>query len=515
MSPIRARATSRFAGRRLSAGRLLLSLAAMVLIPAAVTAVAVVPGLPPAVSGASVDSRWFAGYYDVTLESGAQLADSPLGTSAGGAVLAFVVAADTNDCTPTWGRAYSLDQAAQTFELDRRVERMRREGQPLAVSFGGAINTELAAACSSVTETTDAYRTVMDRYRIDVMDLDIEGEMLADDASSARRAEAVARLQEERRDGGGALDVWVTLPVAPQGLTAEGLAQVEQMLDAGVDLAGVNVMTMNYGTDGSVAPMSSLSIDALKATATQLSDIWQERTLALPAGGVWALIGATPMIGQNDVKGEVFTVDDARALNEFVTEQGVARVSIWSLNRDQTCGSNYPHVSTVATSCSGIEQAGVSFATVLEDGYTGTPSGRPAAVTDADTIADDAETSPYPIWSSRSYYSAGVLVVWNGSVYVSKWWNEDAAKPDDPSLNTDASAWTYIGPVLVTDTPFALPTLPAGTYPDWSASALYDQGDIVQYEGTPYEARWWSQSKRPDRSVLDHDYSPWKLMTGN
>lgn len=515
MSPIRARATSRFAGRRLSGGRIALSLATLILLPGAVTAAAVLPGLPPAVAGAPLAERWFAGYYDVTLESGDQLARSPLGDAAGGAVLAFVVAADDTDCTPTWGKAYGLDEAAQLFQLDRRVERMHREGRPLAVSFGGAINTELAAACSSVRTLTDAYRTVMDRYRIDVMDLDIEGEMLADDEATARRGAAVARLQEERRADGGALDVWLTLPVAPQGLLENGLAQIERMLDAGVDLAGVNVMTMNYGTDGTVAPMSSMSIDALRATASQLEEIWRARELTLPPGGAWALLGATPMIGQNDVKGEVFTVDDARTLNEFATEQGLAHLSMWALNRDQTCGSNYPNVRTVALSCSGIEQAGESFGDVLSEGYEGTPSGRVTVETDEAVIEDDAATSPYPIWSSRSYYSAGVMVVWNGSVYASKWWNEDGPQPDDPSLDTDGSAWTYLGPVLDTDTPFALPTLPAGTYPDWSADTLYDQGDIVLFNGTAYEARWWSQAKSPDRSVLDRDYSPWKLLAAS
>ena len=54
---------------------------------------------------------------------------------------------------------------------------------------------------------------------------------------------------------------------------------------------------------------------------------------------------------------------------------------------------------------------------------------------------------------------------------------------------------------------------PDGTYPDWDPAALYDQGDRVMWEGTGYEARWWSQGKRPDRSVLDRDYSPWKMLT--
>ena len=513
MSPIRANAKSRFASRRLSLGRLAISLAAAVLIPSGIAAAALLPTFNPPVSGTPLEDRWFAGYYDVTLESGEQLARSLFGESAGGAVLAFVVAADTDDCTPTWGKAYTLDQAAQTFELDRRVERMRREGRPLAVSFGGAINTELGSACSTVSTLTGAYRTVMDRYGIDVMDLDIEGEMLADDAASTRRAAAVARLQEERRSADSALDVWLTLPMAPTGLTEEGIAQVEGMLDAGVDLAGVNAMTMNYGTDGTVAPQSSMSIDGLTAMEAQLTEIWKARELPLPDGGGWELVGATPMIGQNDVPGEVFTTDDARVLNEFASATGVARLSMWALNRDQTCGSNYPNITTVATSCSGVEQAGESFADLLAEDYEGTPSGRVPAKNDAESIDDDPETSPFPVWSSRTYYSAGVMVVWKGSVYVSKWWNEDGPEPDDPSLDIGGAAWTYVGPVLASDSPFELPQLAAGTYPEWSATKLYDQGDRVLMDGTGYEARWWSQAKDPSRSVLDRDYSPWKLIT--
>lgn len=507
------RRPSRFAGRRFSSARLLVSLAAMIVVPLAVAAVTVIPTLPSAVDGAPADDRWFAGYYDVTLETGEQLSRSPLGTATGGAVLAFVVAAGDDDCTPTWGKAYTLDDAAGRFQLDRRIERMHRDGRPLAISFGGAINTELASACSSVDELTAAYSTVMDRYGVDVMDLDIEGDHLTDAAATSRRADAVDRLQSQRRDAGDSLDVWLTLPVGPAGLTTEGIAQVDALLAAGVELSGVNAMTMDFGTDGS-APQSSVSIDALNATEAQLEAVWADQGLALPEGGAWSLIGATPMIGQNDVRQEVFRVEDAETLNAFAQERGIARLSMWSLNRDRTCGSNYPNTRVVATSCSGVEQAGVLFADVLAAGYSGTPSGTRPPAEDAPSISDDPATSPFPVWSSQSYYSAGVMVVWNGSVYVSKWWNEDGATPDDPTIDAGASAWSYLGPVLPDDVPFALPTVPPGTYPDWSASTLYDQGDRVMLDGTAYEARWWSQGKRPDRSVLDHDYSPWKLLTG-
>ena len=57
MSPVLARATSRFAGRRLSLGRLLLSLTAFVVVSAGATAAAVLPQLTPPVAGAARRGR--------------------------------------------------------------------------------------------------------------------------------------------------------------------------------------------------------------------------------------------------------------------------------------------------------------------------------------------------------------------------------------------------------------------------------------------------------------------------
>lgn len=511
MRPLVAPARSRFAGRRLSFARIALTVVAA-LVVVGVGAAAVVPVVTAPAPSSGTD-RWFAGYYDVTLDSGEQLARSTMAQGPGGVILAFVVAAGDDECTPTWGKAHTLDDAASRFHLDRRVERLRREGRPLAVSFGGAINTELAAACTTVDALAQAYGLVLDRYGIDVIDLDIEGDALNDAEATARRAAAVAQLQRQRTEQGTPLDVWLTLPVAPDGLSDEGLGQVSSMLDAGVHLAGVNAMTMNFNADDRSVSMADLSIGSLRATASQIETAWQEHDVPLPPGGAWSLMGATPMIGRNDVAHDVFSLDDARALARFADETGLERVSMWSLNRDRTCGSNYPHPRTVSVSCSGVEQAGETFSGVLGDGRDGNPSGQPAPTGDSPSIADDPETSPFPVWSSQSFYSAGVFVVWHGSVYVSKWWNEDGDVPDDPTLDADASAWTYIGPVLAADRPFALPTLPAGTYTEWAASELYNQGDRVMYDGTGYEAKWWSRGQRPDRSVTDRDYSPWKLLS--
>lgn len=509
MSGIRGRTGGRFEGRHLSLLRLLTTFVILGLVGASAVAATLLPAWLTPPTGASAQERWFAGYYDVTLESGEALARSNLNETPGGAVLAFVVASSDSSCTPSWGIAHRLGEADETFDIDRRVARMHELGLKPVVSFGGAANTELARACTDESRLELAYTRVIERYDIDTIDLDLEKDDLTDVEAAARRAAAISQIQAERSAAGHPLEVWVTLPVMPDGLTEDGLAAIEYLLKGGVEVAGVNIMTMNYGIDLGGLTMGEAAVDALESTATQLAELWQSEGRSLPAEGVWSMMGATPMIGRNDMSGEIFTLDDARLLNQFATERGLKRLSMWSINRDRTCGTNYPNPTVVSNECSGVDQAGQSFAEVLAAGYD---YSAPAATPTNAVTADDPETSPYPVWSSTQFYSAGVRVVWHGGVFISKWWVQGGTEPDDPAIPAEASAWTYLGPVLANDAPYSVPTLPEGTYPEWDPDTLYQQGERVLYDGVGYEARWWSSDQVPDRSLLDRDYSPWKPL---
>lgn len=188
----------------------------------------------------------FAGYVDVTATPTYQF-EAPADSPQSNVILAFIVAGKENPCEPTWGTYYSMDAAATQLDLDRRIAQLRSIGGDVSVSFGGQINDELAVVCRNVDALTDAYASVVDRYTLSSIDLDIEGPALADIAALERRAQAIAALQAEAVAGGRELQVWLTLPVATQGLTAEGVAAVEATLAGGVDIAGVNGMTMNFG----------------------------------------------------------------------------------------------------------------------------------------------------------------------------------------------------------------------------------------------------------------------------
>ena len=524
-------------GKRLSIWRVLFGIT----VVAAIAAVAVFGYRFFVVDSARAGGAtpWFAGYVDTTLtpKFAFENPETPAGTNV---VLAFVVAKAADDCTPSWGGSYSLDAAGGDLDLDRRIARVRQLGGDAVVSFGGATNTELATACADVDQLKNAYGAVVDRYDLSTIDLDIESDDLADSVAGERRAAALAALQAERREAGGDLAVWLTLPTMPTGLLTDGLRAVSQTLAAGVDLAGVNIMTMDYGIDRE-GTMGEAAIDALNAVHSQLGRVYAANGTDLTDATLWAKLGATPMIGQNDVAGEVFTLDDAAELNAFGKQKQLGRLSAWSLNRDRSCGPNYLDVATVSNLCSGVDQGDHTFAETLGRHFTGSPSAiaggqttranavtntpEPATVAPSGTPVpsrgqewqgpvDDPASSPYPIWSPTATYLAGAKVVWHGTVFEAKWWSLGNA-PDDPVAAETDTPWLLIGPVLEGETPYAAPTLPAGTFPDWSGTETYEEGARVLFRGAPFVAKWWTQGDSPAAAAQDSAASPWQMLSSD
>jgi chitinase len=461
---------------------------------------------------------WFAAYVDVTATP--TFAFEQMGGSANrDAVLSFIVASPSDPCTPSWGATYTMDQANSGLDLDRRIARLQQQGGSIAISFGGLRNQELAVSCTDTTKLAGAYESVMDRYNVNTIDLDLEQAGLTDTAAGARRATAIAKLQATRRAQGKPLAIWVTLPVTPQGLSEDGTNAVSQLLSKGVDLAGVNVMTMDYGSSlENGQSMLTGSENALSETERQLAILYQRAGIHLNSATVWAKLAATPMIGQNDTSNEIFTLDDAKGLNQFARNHGMGRMSMWSANRDIACGSNYVNTKIASDSCSGVSQTKQQFSDLLGAGFKGDIALSANLVTTADptpteaSLKDDPATSPYQIWSASGAYLEGTKVVWHHNVYQAKWWTQGDT-PDNPVLQSWQTPWELVGPVLPGEKPIKQPTLPAGTYPEWSGTTAYNAGQRVLFSGVPYQAKWWNQGQSPAAASSNPDASPWVPLT--
>ncbi len=455
-------------------------------------------------AAAATHQTWFAPYVDVTATPTYQF-QSTSADPARQSVLGFVVASSASQCTPSWGAAYSLAAADQQLSVGARIAELQQDGEQAVVSFGGQANTSLDLACATAASLTSAYQSVIGDYHLSTIDLDIEGAALDDSAAAQRRAQAIAAV--EKADP--RLNVWLTLPVEPSGLQDNALTVIGSMLRAHVSISGVNVMTMDFSAPpGTGSTMGQLAEKALSATAGQLATVYRQYGIGLSGQQIWQGLGATVMIGQNDIQGENFTVSDAQSLVGFAGRNHLGRISMWSLNRDTQCGSSFPEVGMLSTSCSGTAQSGLEFSQVFGELQgsvvsSGTGTVVPAV---ADTNPADA---PYPLWSAAASYPLGYKVVENGEIYQAKWYNSG----NDPQAQVQYSwqtPWELLGPVLSGDHAPQIATLPAGTYPAWSVSTQYQSGSQVLYQGLPYQAKWSNQGVSPATATTDPAGSPWK-----
>lgn len=511
--------SKRFPGKRFSIVRLFIAIIIATLL------IAVVVGGWWYAKKASrpAPDPWFAGYVDVTATPYYDF-EVQHGTASQNVVLSFVVAKD-EQCVPSWGNYYTLDDAETSLDLDRRIQQVHDTDRTAMISFGGRDGTDLAAACDTPESLAQAYSDTIERYSVTVLDFDIEGAALTDTESLQRRVDALVLLQQEASEASTDLAIWLTLPADTHGLTDDGLRVVSTMLSAGVRIAGVNLMTMDFSVPSTEKSAEALVEESLDAGHTQLLRYFAQYGDFATSSQVWAMMGATVMIGQSDIDGEVFTTANAQELQEFSASVGLGRVSIWSSNRDYQCADNYTDWTTATTSCSGVEQDTREFATILSASRTGsanqtfgyditvTPTAHDRA-TPTSATSDDPATSPYDIWNENTTYTAGTKVVWHRMVYLALWQNQ-GYQPDTVTRENgiDSTPWRVVGPVLEGETPQPHPTLPEDYYPAWNSTTIYDEGDRVMLDGTAYEAKWWTQGDSPAASASLGDESPWRQLT--
>ena len=458
-----------------------------------------------------IRTTWFAPYVDVALTPTYQF-QSTSADPARQAVLGFVVGDSASPCTPSWGGAYTAAQANQSLALGSRIAQVQQDGAQVIASFGGQSHTSLDVGCTSMARLTQAYQSVISTYHLTTIDLDIEGAALNSFPAEQRRAAAMAALEQAARAGDRQLSVWLTLPVEPSGLQDNAISVLQAMLRDRVSIAGVNLLAMDFSHPPAAGAMLAEVESALTTAHTQLTTLLPRYGLSLRSQQIWQRLGATVMIGQNNIKGERFTVDDARGLTAFAHREHLGRVSMWSLNRDSQCGSSFAEVGLLSNTCSGTSQSGLEFANVF-----GELQGQ-ARVTQAsggDVLPPRPDTNPanapYPQWSPGTSYTTGYKVVEDGLIYQAKWYNSGQV-PAAQVQYAWQSPWELLGPVLPGDHSQALPTLPAGTYPGWSRDGSYGADVKVLFHGLPYESKWDNQGVSPGAEASDPAGSPWKPL---
>jgi hypothetical protein len=270
-----------------------------------------------------------------------------------GRSLGFVVQSKTGGCDPSWGGVYP---ASGTDARGRvAVQAFQQAGGGVVPSFGGQAGTELALVCTSVSELTTAYQSVIDTYGATHVDFDIEGATIDNVTANTNRAKAIANLQQANPG----LVVTYTIPTDPTGPDTAGRAAIENAISNGVDLAAVNIMTMDYwGVSDPAGKMGDWAVQAGTALHGRLAALYP----GLSDAQVWRKVGITPMLGINDYADQIFSVDDARQVEAWASAHQIGMLGMWALERDNQCDTP---VTTKQLKCSGVTQDDWDFAHAL------------------------------------------------------------------------------------------------------------------------------------------------------
>ena len=305
---------------------------------------------------------WLEGTGTASIAGSAQASRSPYET------IAFLQTATAGSCALTWNGDSTEPVPGSTFASD--IATLQRHGGNAIASFGGygadSTGTEIADSCTDVNAIAADYESVLTTYHLTRLDMDVEASSLTNPAGIERRNQALKLVEQWAARHHRPLQVQYTLPVEPTGLTADGLAVLQNAVATGTRVDVVNVMTFDYylASEPSPLPMGTDSISAATSTHTQLASVYPH---ASPAR-LWALLGITLMPGIDDYPGqtEITQLADAQQVENFARSHGLALLSIWAVQRDN---GGCPG-TTGASTCSGITQNTWDFSHILEH-FTG------------------------------------------------------------------------------------------------------------------------------------------------
>jgi hypothetical protein len=314
-----------------------------------------------------------------------------------------------------------------------QVSALQAEGGDVSVSFGGYTvdtdGTDLGAQCSSAAAMAAQVESVVTTFNVSHLDFDIESNQQDDNADLALTAQALAQVRSWASGSGRPLTISYTIPVLPTGLTSTGENILTTALANRFTPNIVNIMTMDYGSAGT--EMGAAANQALDATAGQLEGIY-----GISAGAAYAMLGNTPMIGQNDSAGETLTLADASTVESYAAGKGIAWLSFWAEGRDN---GGCPGNTSASSTCSGLSQANGAFTQAFQPFTTGGEGGGSPTPTPTPTKSSPSGACA-AAWANNATYVSGNEASYNGDNWTANQWNYDEA-PGGP-----AGAWNNDGP---------------------------------------------------------------------
>ncbi len=287
----------------------------------------VVPVVPGATTYApyvdvSMFAVWGAGNYPAV---NTQFVSEALALGCKKFHLAFLVW-DKASSQLCWGNSYF-----PMANVKPLVDIIQQAGGEAIFAFGGLSGTDPSVVYSEA-QMLAMYLDLVNTYGIKHIDLDFE-------TIGAYNYQVAFKAAKQAQRQVSDLKFSLTPPVMPTGLTAEGVNMMKYAASINFEIS-VQIMAMDYGP--SYTRMGDHAIEAVNSTHAQLKSIYP----ALSDAQLYNKIGVTPMLGQNDIASEVFTLADADKVGRFAKEKGLSLVGSWALGRDFPRGGLHSDVAT-------------------------------------------------------------------------------------------------------------------------------------------------------------------------
>jgi hypothetical protein len=274
--------------------------------------------------------------------------------------LAFLQTAQSGSCTAYWDGDTTQPISAASFGSD--IAAIQAAGGNVIPSFGGytadTTNTDIADSCTSADGIAQVFESLITTYHVPRIDLDVEADSLTNTAGINRRNEAIAETEAWAAAHHQRIQFSYTLPTFPTGLTASGLAVLQNAVADGARISTVDLLTFDYYLGDQQ--------DMVADTETAAAGLYGQLQALYPAASsraLWHMIGVTEMPGIDDFgPDETFSTADAATILHWAQRQGIGFLSFWALQRDN---GGCPGTKGAGT-CSGVTQPDWYFSHVFE-----------------------------------------------------------------------------------------------------------------------------------------------------
>ena len=340
----------------------------------------------------------------------------------------------TNPADPVgWSWAgTSIDKNPKDQPQYQALQQYQAAGGRYYISFGGANGTPgwSSQFHYSVSQITKSLQYVIDLYHPLGLDFDIEGGQSSDTAGNTNLFKAVAALAKANPK----LSFSYTIAVAPN-ISADALnPNFEASFDAMLQVPYtpiLNLMTMDYGVAESNMYKPAIQCDQMLNKKILAHNNWGLTNQS----DVNAHMGLTPMIGQNDSRGELFTKNDMMLLAHYETINQMPRFSSWSLTRDNGTAGGSP---SATFSGSGEYQAPYEFSHLALNTY-------------GDSSQSDQPVSGKLLINNFAVYQDAIAIDWN-KISHANYYSVDVDGSPITKLGGASTGYAYYKPNLTKTT---------------------------------------------------------------